>query len=219
MVHQYNQRLVLVVHDDPSAECVVDSTMDKRFKVEQYSSADEFLAGHSTSRPACLVGLFEVHSKATDFQWRLRSSRSDLPLVLISHHADAPIVVTAMRNGAFNVLELSGVGTRLENAIEEALDFDTWQCDKIAEQARQNSRLMSLTRSEEQVLHLVLEGKPNKAIASALDVSTRTVEKRRGEIFRKTQTSSVAQLVRFVMTANLQNHHPPWDRWLTRVTS
>ncbi len=49
----------------------------------------------------------------------------------------------------------------------------------------------------------MVQGKPNKIIARQLGIAVRTVEKRRRAVFTKTGTDSVAELVRLVIDANL----------------
>ena len=51
------------------------------------------------------------------------------------------------------------------------------------------------------MLDLILQGRPNKQMAAELNVSERTVENRRREIFRKTETNSVAEVVRLAIEA------------------
>ena len=45
-------------------------------------------------------------------------------------------------------------------------------------------------------------GKPNKQIARELDVSIRTIENRRRDVFAKMKTDNVADLVRMVIQAD-----------------
>ena len=49
---------------------------------------------------------------------------------------------------------------------------------------------------------MMVQGKANKAIAHELDISVRTVENRRREVFAKLQADSVAQLVRLAIEAD-----------------
>ncbi|MCA9240752.1 MAG: hypothetical protein KDA37_11155, partial [Planctomycetales bacterium] len=78
-------------------------------------------------------------------------------------------------------------------------DLENYQRDQRRQSIRE--KLESLTPAERAVLELVVAGEPNKAIASRLDVSVRTVEVRRQAIFAKTGVGSVAELVRFAMEA------------------
>ena len=56
------------------------------------------------------------------------------------------------------------------------------------------SRLAELTERERDVMRLVVEGKPNKLIADALDISVRTVEVHRARVFDKMQVKSAVEL-------------------------
>ena len=58
-----------------------------------------------------------------------------------------------------------------------------------------------LNESQRTVLDMVVRGLPNKTIANRLDVSIRTVENRRHEIFQVMGANSVAELVRMVIEA------------------
>jgi len=52
----------------------------------------------------------------------------------------------------------------------------------------------SLTARERQILYPVLEGKPNKLIASELGISMRTVESHRAKLFNKMGVRNAVQL-------------------------
>lgn len=54
-----------------------------------------------------------------------------------------------------------------------------------------------LTPRERQVVRLLAEGKGNKQVAAALDVSVRTVESHRARIMRKLALRSFSDLVRY----------------------
>ena len=54
--------------------------------------------------------------------------------------------------------------------------------------------LAELTEREQDVMRLVIEGKPNKLIADALDISVRTVEVHRSRVFEKMDVRSAVEL-------------------------
>jgi DNA-binding NarL/FixJ family response regulator len=60
-----------------------------------------------------------------------------------------------------------------------------------------------LTPREREVVQLLAEGKGNKEVAGALDISVRTAETHRKNIMRKLQFHSVAQLVRYAFRNNI----------------
>ena len=54
---------------------------------------------------------------------------------------------------------------------------------------------------ERKVLDMIVQGLPNKAIAKEMDVSVRTVENRRQELYVKMQVKSPAELIRLSVEA------------------
>ncbi len=54
--------------------------------------------------------------------------------------------------------------------------------------------LATLTDEERTVMKLMLDGVPNKNIASSLDIGMRTVDRRRQAVFAKMGVSTVAEL-------------------------
>jgi len=56
-----------------------------------------------------------------------------------------------------------------------------------------------LTPRERQIVQLLAEGKSNKEVASALDITVKTAETHRSNVFRKLEIHSVAELVRYAI--------------------
>jgi len=54
--------------------------------------------------------------------------------------------------------------------------------------------LSELTERELEVMHLVVDGLPNKRIADQLDISVRTVEVHRARVFDKMDVKSAVEL-------------------------
>ena len=69
-----------------------------------------------------------------------------------------------------------------------------------------SGRLSLLTPREEQVMKLVVDGKPNKSIARTLSISVKTVEMHRSNMMKKLRLNSVPDLVRLALLAN-----PSWQ--------
>ena len=62
-------------------------------------------------------------------------------------------------------------------------------------------RLAELTEREREVMHLVIEGRPNKLIADELDISVRTVEVHRARVFDKMDVKSAVELANLLREA------------------
>ena len=65
-------------------------------------------------------------------------------------------------------------------------------------------RCFKLTPREQQVLERIVAGRLNKQIADDLGISIKTVEAHRASIMDKTNSGTVADLMRVVMSANKQ---------------
>jgi len=67
----------------------------------------------------------------------------------------------------------------------------------------EGSAFTPLTRRERSVIQLLAEGKGNKAVASALGISHKTVESHRSAIRRKLRLHSIADIVHYAIRNKL----------------
>lgn len=75
--------------------------------------------------------------------------------------------------------------------------------DEPRTQGTEEEAETGLTPRELEVVQLLAEGKSNKQVASALSVSTRTIESHRNHIMHKMGFGSFSELVRFAIRNNL----------------
>ncbi|QDT61213.1 Response regulator protein TmoT [Stieleria bergensis] len=176
-----------------------------------YLSAEAFLQDYNIDQPGCLVtDVRMLGMSGLELQARLEEMGAMLPVIILTAYATTPVTVEAIQRGAITMLDKPYVEDDLWNAIRRALSTDA--SERVAETRRREirHRIDELTPSERAVLSFVVQGKPNKVIANRLDVSVRTVENRRSEIYNKLQAGSVVELVRMVIEANVEEldlHH------------
>ncbi len=106
-----------------------------------------------------------------------------------------------MRQGAEDFLTKHGPKEDIFAAVKRAIARDARQREKNARLLVLQERIDRLTPRELEVLHQVVEGKPNKQIAADLGINERTVKFHRTAITTKLQVSSVAELTRLVLAA------------------
>lgn len=130
-----------------------------------------------------------------DLLRRLRRDGVQLPVVIITGHADVPLAVRAMREGAHDFVEKPFTPARLLEAVHGAIASGSRVQDAKGKLAR-------LTAREREVLEGLVDGRPNKVVAHDLGISVRTVEAYRATIMSKLGARSLAELVRIWLTAN-----------------
>jgi FixJ family two-component response regulator len=189
---------VFVVDDDPALLRLIRKLLAASGRrVETFGSATEFLSAYTPDRTGCLV--LDVRMPGMSglaLQEKLSADRIALPILIVTGYGEVPIAVQAMRQGAFDFIEKPFSGQVLVERIEAALAEDARRrkCRVTREEVRR--RRASLTPRERQVMDLVVEGKPNKLVSSALGLSPKTVEVHRANVMRKMEAHSLADLVR-----------------------
>ncbi|HUT87938.1 MAG TPA: response regulator [Thermoguttaceae bacterium] len=195
---------VFVVDDDPQGRksvCALVRSMG--IPAESFASAEEFLEAYLQERPGCLVTDVRMFGMSgLELQEELKRRNVLLPAVVLTAYARTPITVRAMKAGAVTLLEKPYDDDDLWDAIRAALTEDSASRADHQQRRKIRDRIARLTPAERKVMDMMVQGKANKAIAHELDISVRTVENRRREVFAKLQADSVAQLVRLAIEAD-----------------
>ncbi|WP_290873094.1 response regulator [Aquabacterium sp.] len=116
------------------------------------------------------------------------------PLLFLSGHGDIPMVVEALKKGAFDFLEKPYSDNTLVDRIEQALAVEAASYAQDARSVEREARLASLSEREREVMTRVAAGKLNKVIADDLHIAVRTVEVHRARVFSKLGVRSAAEL-------------------------
>ncbi len=116
------------------------------------------------------------------------------PVIFLTGHADVPTAVDTVKRGAFDFCEKPFSDNSLVDRVEQALALSQERLMTRQQQQFLRTRLSELTERERDVMHLVLEGLPNKLIADQLDISVRTVEVHRARVFEKMDVKSAVEL-------------------------
>ncbi len=123
------------------------------------------------------------------------------PLLFLSGHGDIPMVVEALKKGAFDFLEKPYGDNKLVDRIEQALAVEAASYVHDAVVHERAARLASLSDREREVMKRVAAGKLNKVIADELHIAVRTVEVHRARVFAKVGVRSAAELAGWLAAA------------------
>ncbi len=200
--------IVFVVDDDISVRESLELLIQcAGWQPETFASAQEFLARPRSVVPSCLILDVSLPGiNGLELQKLVAPERSDMPIIFITGHGDVPTSVEAMKAGAVEFLTKPFGDDVLLNAIGNALERSRVAISREVEMRALQDRYASLTPRERQVMALVVNGMLNKQIGGELDISEVTVKAHRGQVMRKMQARSLAELVK--MSARL---HPPLE--------
>jgi FixJ family two-component response regulator len=197
------EQMVFVVDDDSSVRKALKMLVRSiGLEAETYGSAKDFLEGFDPRRPGCLVLDVRMPGMSgLELQERLEAMHAAVPIIFITAHGDVPMAVEAMKAGAVDFLQKPFRDQDLIDRIQRALEHDRMSRQVTVEREEIEKRLASLTPREHEVMEKVVAGSPNKAIASDLDLSERTVEIHRARVMTKMEADSLPHLVQLVMRA------------------
>jgi len=193
---------------------VVDDDVDVRkslgfllatadFAVRLHESATAFLAMDLKEIDGCIVT--DVRMPGIDgieFLRQLKARGHNLPVIVMTGHADVALAVQAMKEGAADFIEKPFDDQVLIDAIHSALANRTQAASAYPQSAEIRKSLSTLSERERQVLDGLVSGLPNKTIAYDLGISPRTVEIHRANLMSKMGAGSLSHLVRMALIAD-----------------
>ncbi|MFM8319924.1 MAG: response regulator transcription factor [Chloroflexota bacterium] len=215
---------ILLVEDDPLyARLLPDLLRSLGSQVWQAGSLGEALCLAETHElDACLLDLGLPDSFGLPTFLAFQAARPELPVVICSGMDDERLAVEAVQQGAQDylvkgpaLLQGSAAGRLLARALRFAVQRS--QAAQALRQERDQARqyvglpaqgdlargaphardgFTRLTPRERQVFKLIADGYTNNAIAHALGISAKTVEKHRARLMRKLDLQDMAGLVR-----------------------
>ncbi len=200
------EAIVLVVDDDVSVREGLEGLIRSAgLKVETFASAQEFLARQRADLPSCLVLDVRLPGlSGLDLQKRMAEANLEIPIIFITGHGNVPAAVQAMKAGALEFLTKPFTDRDLLDAIQQAIKRDRAARRHQAEMRELHGRYESLTPREREVMELVVSGLLNKQVAAELGTSLITVKIQRGQVMRKMQADSLADLVRMSQSLGIR---------------
>lgn len=189
---------VFIVDDDEAIRSGLSDLLESAgLSTRQCSSAEDFLEIWNPEIAGCLVLDVRLPGMSgMELQGHLAESGVALPIIIMTAHGDMPMVRKALKAGAVEFLMKPFQDAELLEAAEQAFVLDRTR-RRFAELAHSiQARASTLTERERQVMDLVTAGLTNKEIADRVCLSVVTVKLHRGQVMRKMQAESLADLVK-----------------------
>ena len=192
------QHMVFVVDDDESMRVALSYLFQSmNLPVKVFNSAAELLKSKLPDIASCLVLDIRLPGvSGLEFQDVLARAEIRIPIVFITGHGDIPMSVKAMKAGAVDFLTKPFRDQDMLDAVTRALDLDRKRREGERAVSGLRARFESLTPREREVLTHVTSGLMNKQTAGLLKVSEITVKIHRGQVMKKMEARSLAELVK-----------------------
>jgi two-component system response regulator FixJ len=193
---------ILVADDDPLVCDAIDFMLTPGgFRVTTFSAGNALLAAARTRVPACIVlDVYLPGKTGLDILRELDAPRYPAPIIVISGNCQTPIVVEAVKHGAFDVIEKPIQPDTMLARVRDAVS--AWRrraANGSADLPTSFAGRHLLTSRELEVLAQIAAGAANKDIGRTLAISARTVEVHRARIMEKLGARNAADLVRLVL--------------------
>jgi len=196
--------VIHIVDDEESVRMSLAFLLDiAGFATRTYATAAALLARADGLEDGCVItDLRMPEINGIDLLRRLRATGSTIPAIVVTGHGDVQMAVEAIRQGAFDFIEKPFTEATIIGSIHRAMD----QTARVADQLQSTLALEvieALTTNEREVMRGVVDGLPIKVIAERLGITPQKVEAHRAAFMERMQVSSLPQLVRATMGAEL----------------
>lgn len=190
--------LVHVIDDDAGMRGALGSLMRSAgFEVALHASTGAFRAASIADTPSCLVLDIRLQGESgLDFQDWLAAEGHEIPVILMTGHGDIPMTVRGMKAGAIDFLPKPFSDEQMLDAVANGIAKSRERLEAGAGTAKLRQDYARLTPREAEVMSLVVTGLMNKQVAARLDLSEITVKIHRGNVMKKMEAQSLADLVR-----------------------
>lgn len=168
--------------------------------VKTFHDAEDYLENDDSDIPGCLVLDVRMPGlSGLELQEYLNRMSNRLPVIFISAHANVEMVVRAMKNGALDFLPKPVDDAKLLSAVEKAVECSLASKEDDAELESIQQRWSLLSAREVETARLVGRGLINKVIADSMNITERTVQVHRANVYHKLGVKNAVELSKLMM--------------------
>jgi len=171
-----------------------------------------------TTADVVLVDVIMPNKDGIEATREIKDAHPNVAVVVLSGHDEQRFVFDAVKAGASGYLlktaELDEVVNTVRSvargemqldpqlASQVLSEFETYRANDVAD------AFQPLTPREQEILQLMSEGLPNKAIASRLSISERTVTTHVANIYSKLHVNNRVSAIQEAMRRRILNYNP-----------
>lgn len=195
---QDQQPLIRVVDDDQDFLDGLRFLLDAQgWRTAGYRSAQAFLTADAPSVPGCLVLDIRMPGMSgIELQEEIKRRGIDLPIIILTGHADIDSAVRTLKMGAVDFLQKPVSPQAFLESFEEAVKLCLEQRLGGLDYKSLCEVLEGFSAREKQLAALLVQGLVYSAIAERLSLSLKTVQNYRNTIYRKLRVHNTEGLLR-----------------------
>jgi FixJ family two-component response regulator len=202
-----DEPVIFVVDDDASVRKSLNNLFRSvGLRVEVFGSAAEFLERKLPDVPSCLVLDIRLPGiSGLEFQTELAQAGIHTPIIFMTAHGDIPMTVRAMKAGAVDFMTKPFRDQDMLDAVTAAVTRDRKRRASDEALANLRTRFEALSPREREIMTLATAGLMNKQIAAETGLAEITVKIHRGNVMKKMDARSLANLVRMAEALGLRS--------------
>lgn len=201
------EQTIFVVDDDAAMRDSLRMMLETEgYAVRDFASAQSFLSDLDLRGGCLIVDIRMPGMGGLELQEELVRRKANIPVIVMTGHADVPLAVRAMRAGAIDFVEKPFDRERMLQSVSDALAAGERAQSRAAEAKEARDLLSLLTPREREILDQLVKGHANKVVAHQLGISPRTVEIHRASIMEKLHARNLSNVVRTALAASWEVH-------------
>jgi DNA-binding NarL/FixJ family response regulator len=189
---------------------IVEESGDMRVVDEAADGREAIRMARARQPDVAIIDISMPQMDGLEVISQLQGEFPDLPIIILTMHDEEQYVVRAIEAGAMGYLTKQSAPEQLVTAIRKVYAGARFLSEsatevlalRVAKGKKDQSPLDSLSTRELQVLRQLALGQTNREIASAYNISIKTVDTYRFRLLKKLHLRNNAEISRFAM----QNH-------------
>jgi FixJ family two-component response regulator len=175
---------------------------DRDILLKKFTKGEPFLEQFNGANHGCLIMDIQMPGlNGIEVLEKIKGWLPVFPVLFISAHANVPITVNLMRQGAFDLIQKPFTKEELLGRVDRAIQWSRDVREAHKEATETWNGMQSLTQREREILDLLLDGMSSKEIAEKLDISRFTADHHRAHIMDKLKSPSLSGLTSAVAKA------------------
>ncbi len=189
---------------------ILDDTTDMRVTGEAETGAQALQISQQMAFDMILLDISLPDKNGIDVLKQLKAINPDVPVLMLSMHAEDQYAVRSMKAGAAGYLNKQSAPSQLVTAIRTVASGKKYISGELAEQLAnglsqgyQELRHQTLSDREYQTLCLMASGKKLSEMAKIMSLSAKTVSVYRARLLEKMNLKTNAEAIHYAISNHL----------------